>query len=243
MTRQLLIIISFWGLVSCKTTTDSSTIINNADSLTNDTVKIKYSFDTTLTINNIVFKFSIKDLNADSVILTATSTSLTAINDTINSNGLAYWEFPDINKDGNVDFIYDYIGNNPIIFAYLFDTVTNSFINVDGFEKFPEAVQLKSNPKYYYSYHRAGCADLNWVSDLFKIENFKTIQAGHIYGQGCDFEVKENPQVIEIYKVKDNDEINKKLIENLPYQKPIKNFEDKWDFIDTYWNKNYGQFE
>lgn len=84
---------------------------------------------------------------------------------------------------------------------------------------------------------------MNWVSDFFKIQNFKIIQLGHIDGQGCDFEVKKNPQVINIYKVIDNKEENGKLVEKLPYLKFIPKFEDKWDFIEKYWNKNYKQFE
>lgn len=84
---------------------------------------------------------------------------------------------------------------------------------------------------------------MNWVSDLFKIENFKAIQLGHIRGQGCDFEVKENPQVIEIYKVSDNNEEKSKLLKKLPYLKFIPDFGDKWNFIEEYWNRNYKKFD
>jgi hypothetical protein len=162
--------------------------------------------------------------------------------DTLQSDGLGGFEFTDFNKGRNSDILFNYRGNISTYDLYLFDNKTNEFKNLEGFGRFPEAIQLKTNPKYYYSYHRAGCADMNWVSDLFYIDNFKTIQIGHIYGQGCDYEVKENPQVIEIYKVLGNNEENKKTIKNLPYIKNISENGDKWDFIEKYWNNNYGKF-
>lgn len=109
--------------------------------------------------------------------------------------------------------------------------------------KYPDAVRLKADSSYYYSYHRAGCADMNWASDLFKITNFKIVQVGHMYGKGCNFEVRQNPQVVEVYKVINNDEGKGKLVEKLPYLTNIPRFGDKWDFIKNYWNKNYQKFD
>lgn len=159
--------------------------------------------------------------------------------DTLYSSGLLNIEFVDLNKDNNSDILVSYIGNNPTNDLYLFDPTNNIFRNLEGFIKYPDAVQLKAYPKFYYSYHRAGCADLDWVSDLFKIENFKTIQIGRIYGMSCE----DNPQVIEIYKIIDNKEGREKLVEKLPYFKHIPQFEDKWKFIEKYWEKNFEKFK
>jgi hypothetical protein len=109
--------------------------------------------------------------------------------------------------------------------------------------KYPDAVQLKSNPKYYYSYHRAGCADMNWVSDLFKIVDFKIVQVGHIDAQGCDSEKELYPQVIQIFKVTNNDAEKMLLLTKLPYIKTLKKIDDKWEFIEKYWNQNLQKFE
>ena len=177
------------------------------------------------------------------LLLTTTSGTLTNDIDTIERGGLAYIKYPDFNKDGNADILIDYYGNNSTYSLYIFDPETNKFREIENYSNFPDAIQLKTNSKYYYSYHRAGCADMNWVSDFFKIQKFKIIQLGHIDGRGCDFEVKKNLQVIKIYKVTDNKEENGKLVENLPYLKFIPEFGDKWDFIEKYWNKNYKQFE
>jgi hypothetical protein len=83
---------------------------------------------------------------------------------------------------------------------------------------------------------------MNWESYLSKIEDYKLINIGYINGQGCDEDVKENPQTIEIYKISGNREENKKLVEKLPYLKYIPEFGDKWDFINNYWKKNYRKF-
>ncbi|WP_306568701.1 hypothetical protein [Flavobacterium lindanitolerans] len=74
-------------------------------------------------------------------------------------------------------------------------------------------------------------------------EKTANIHIGHIYGQGCEFEIEENPQVIEIFKITGNNEENKKQIEKLPYAKNITRLEEKWDFIENYWNANYKKFE
>jgi len=199
-------------------------------------------FDTTFVNKNQKFHVVAKDIDDSSMLLSITDNSKIYLNDKIFA-GLGDIHILDFDKDGYIDIQTEYFGNNSTYYLYLFDPKTNKFKNVEGFDKYPEALQIKSNSKYYYSYHRAGCADANWISDLFKIVNFKTVQLGHIYGQGCDFEVKENPQVIDIYKVPNNDEDKGKLIAKLPYLKFIPNFGDKWDFIKKYWNKNYKLFE
>lgn len=220
--------------------------VSEINSIESNSVKIKeteiqqtHHFDTIFIANKQTFKFEIKDISEEEVTLTFTRNSENIKVHTLQSGGLGNVEFVDFNKDENIDILFSYMGNNPSYVIYLFDKSSNEFKNLKGYDRFPEAIQLKTNPKYYYSYHRAGCADLNWVSDLFYIDNFKTIHIGQIYGYGCE---KENPQIIEVYKVfEDNDEY-KKEIEKLPYLKNIPDFGDKWDFIEKYWNKNYKKF-
>lgn len=199
--------------------------------------------DTSFVINKQTFRFQRKEINADYVTLKIFRNSKIIKTDTLDADGLCNLEFPDFNNDGNKDILLTYMGNNFTYYLYLFDKTNNEFKYVEGFDRFPEAIQLKTNPKYYYSYHRASCADMSWVSDLFYIDNFKSIHIGHIYGKGCDFEVDKNPQAIEIYKINDNNEENKIMIKKLPYLKNIPNFGDKWDFIKKYWNTNYKKFD
>ncbi len=201
------------------------------------------SFDTILVNNKVSFLIKTKPIDSASLLLISTSGTQTTVIDTIQSDGLAYIKYPDFNKDGYADILIDYYGNNPTYFLYLFDPATNRFKAIHNYMHYPNAVQLKTNPQYYYSYHRAGCADMNWVSDLFKIEDFKITHLGRISGNGCDADPKEEPQIILVYKVKKNDEQLVDLIEKLPYLKHIPRFGYKWTFIQKYWNKNYTKFE
>ena len=200
-------------------------------------------YDTTLVNNQKIFSIKTEPINDKLSLLTATSGSDRTIIDTIDNQELGYIEYPDFNKDGNADILVDYRANNITQYLYLFDPVTNRFRKIPGSEDFPQAIQLTSNPKYYYSYHRAGCADANWVSDLFTIRDFRIIQLGHIDGDGCAADSENESQVIKIYQISDNNEDHRKLIKSLPYLKYIPEFGYKWVFIEKYWNKNYAKFK
>ena len=99
---------------------------------------------------------------------------------------------------------------------YLYDKENKTFRLVEDCDL---DIQLIKGTRYYYSYNRAGCADMNWESYLSKIENYKLVLLGYIHGQGCDFRVKENPQVIKIYKILNKGNNQKKLIKKTSVSK------------------------
>lgn len=140
-------------------------------------------------------------------------------------------EFPDIT--------FSYIGNNYTADLFIYDINSNTYQRVSGFTEVSSSKRLNSNPNYYYSYHRAGCADLNWMSHLFYIDNFQVYQVGEIYVKGCN--VKESERAIEISKIVTLDKIF--IIETLPIDTLIQFDEYKWGFIRDYWNKNYQKFK
>ena len=95
------------------------------------------------------------------------------------------WKFEDFNKDGYKDIYLDKGGNTPERFDLLLNVpTTKSFRQVRDFEKFPAPENLIGT-KYFYSYHKSGCADMNWDSDLFYIKDFKTIRVANISGREC----------------------------------------------------------
>lgn len=145
--------------------------------------------------------------------------------------------FVDFNGDGYKDILIDYMTNIPGIRDLLLYDITNkTFKKVIDFQDFPSTEKV-GNTKYYYSYHRSGCADMNWDSDLFYIENYKTIKIGNIGGRECkDTGVKDG---IYINKIIDGKEIEvQKLAIGI-----IKKYKDyKWGFIDDYWSKNHKNF-
>lgn len=148
-----------------------------------------------------------------------------------------FFEFTDFNDDGKKDLMFSYLGNNPIKDLILYDIKNRIFIPVKNFKDFPEATRIKGT-KYYYSYHRSGCADMNWDSDLFYIENFSAIKLGNISGRECDNRDEKNG--VYIHKLNGN---KKELIEIKDINDVHKFKNDKWDFINDYWTKNFMTFE
>ncbi len=150
-------------------------------------------------------------------------------------------KFIDINADGYTDIRAFVVSNTPNQCEnYLFDKEKKVFCLLQNCDL---DIRLVKGTKYYYSYNRAGCADLNWESHLSKIENFKLVPVGYIYGQGCDFDVKKNPQQILIYKITNPATETKLLIRKLPYSKYIPTFGKKWNFIASYWQKNWQTYK
>lgn len=145
-------------------------------------------------------------------------------------------EVIDFDKNGSADILLDYIGNNSTYFLYLFDSTTSTFRNIDNYLSFPDGQQLDSNRQLYYSYHRAGCADLNWASDLFTIKDFNIIHLAHLYAEGCGGE----QEGISVYSVIDINSDSTTLIETIPYSGEENH--DKWNILKKYWNENYSRY-
>lgn len=148
------------------------------------------------------------------------------------------FEFKDFDNDGNKDLVISHMTNIPgIEDLLLFDKKQQTFVPVKNFSKYPDPKSIKGT-KYFYSYHRSGCADMNWDSDLFYIENFKTKKIGNISGRECNnIDEKDG---IYIYIIRDK---KKNLIKTLPID-TIKKYQDfKWGFILDFWTKNYDEFE
>jgi hypothetical protein len=163
-----------------------------------------------------------------------TSTSKT----TVNIKGeFTSVEFRDIDLDGYKDILLDHGGNIPERYSLLlYIAKWKRFQSVSNFNLFPSPVKVKRT-KYFYSYHKNGCADLDWVSDLFYIENFKAKRVGKIDAVGCGTE-RVQPKIY-IYKISGS---SQKLIETFPINY-VEKFEDtKWGFIKNYWFKKYKNF-
>jgi hypothetical protein len=148
------------------------------------------------------------------------------------------FEFVDFDKDGLKELMINYLSNIPAIKDLIkFDINSKMFIPIEKFDEYPDPKSINGT-KYFYSYHRSGCADMNWDSDLFYIENFKTIKIGSIAGRECeDMDEKDG---IYIYKIVGDTKVN---IKTLPIG-TINEFKDnKWGFIMNYWSRNYQYFE
>lgn len=187
-----------------------------------------FRFDTTI-IDSKVFIASQSDISNLVVINENQDTIFT------HSDWTDGIDFIDFNGDGYNDILLNYFTNVPGIHDLaLYVKETGQFRLVENLTSFPDPNKLDGT-KYYYSYHRSGCADSDWASDLFFIEGYLAIRIGNIYGSGCDGNEKNG---IFISKVKNGKlELVKEFIREPGY------YDDKFDFIKKYWIKNYGLFE
>jgi hypothetical protein len=197
--------------------------------------------DTTIIINKSHFSIQTKEFNHESVLLIINKEGKNISVDTL-ENAIFEIEILDFNKDKYPDIFFSYVGNNLTSFLYLFNPHTKRFKNVEDFLDYPDALPVKSSPNLYYSYHRAGCADLIWVSDLFKIENYKAVHLGQIYGDACQAEPGEESFYIKIYKVISRQTDGLKLIQKLSHSVTSRYKDIKWGFIKHYWNSNFKKF-
>jgi hypothetical protein len=148
------------------------------------------------------------------------------------------WEFKDFNQDGYKDIYLDKGGNTPERFdLLLYVPSAKTFRPIKNFENFPAPIKIVGT-KYYYSYHKSGCADMNWDSDLFYIKDFKVIRIGNISGRECrNTGIKDGLYIYRLLGQK------KTLIKTLPLDTAHNFKEGKWEFIKKYWTSNYKIFE
>lgn len=151
--------------------------------------------------------------------------------------GFNNFQFTDFNGDGYKDLMVDYLTNVPrICNLYVYQKASGQFVKIDGFDKYPAPLRIKG-AKVFYSYHRSGCADSNWDSDLFIIKNYKPVKLGNISGNECgNSGIKDG---IYIHKFKSGKEV---LYKTMPIS-TINRYKDyKWGFIASYWKKHYKEF-
>ena len=170
-------------------------------------------------INKIKYNAFIRDDNYTGYITTEN-------NDTIfkDSELETNPRFEDFDKDGITDILFK--SNIEDCYSLIqFNQQTSKFIKVENFNLYPEPTSIK-NSKYYYSYHSSGCADYCWESDLFLIENFRTIKIGTISKFDEDLNIN-------------------KINNSKPFLfKKVKKYEgNKFEFIKRYWEKNYLKFK
>ncbi len=145
------------------------------------------------------------------------------------------FEFEDIDEDGTLDIRLDNLSNvGGISELIMFDSINGKFREVENFDQFPQPIKIK-NSACWYSYHRSGCADSNWGSELFRINDFVAIEIGKIEGVGCE---GEEINGIFIYKIGRN---TKTIIHFEPREPGY--YEDKYDYITNYWTSNHKSFE
>ena len=145
-------------------------------------------------------------------------------------------QFKDFNNDGYKDIFLDHGGNTPERYSVLvFVRSTGRFKELKGLDQFPDPKPI-AGTRYFYSYHKSGCADADWDSDLFSIDNYQAVKLGNISGRGCNSSGVSG--AIYIFSVRKEE---KTLLKTLSIDL-ITQYKDKWNYIRKYWADNYKEF-
>jgi hypothetical protein len=145
------------------------------------------------------------------------------------------FEFEDFDNDGLLDIrLYQLSNIEGISELIMYSKTSKSFQEILNFTDFPDPKKIDSS-EFWYSYQRAGCADLNWESKLFKIVDFRAIEVGEINGFFCDNEPNKG---IFIYRTS-----GKKKRQIHSENKWPEKFRDRSEYIEDYWYKNYKKFD
>ncbi|WP_316787718.1 hypothetical protein [Pedobacter frigoris] len=194
-------------------------------------------------VRDNILKTAEASINGDHYLIQYTSTYNMYIlknnRDTIfkETDAAADFEFKDFDMDGYKDIRLYYMTNVPGIEGFLlYEPKSKTFKNVLNFQDFPSPVKI-GGTQYYYSYHRSGCADMNWTSDLFYIENYQCKKIGTINGYEC-----ENSGIKDGIYIAKASGTKQTVIRELPISTIKRYKEYKWGFIADYWQNNYKLF-
>ncbi len=145
------------------------------------------------------------------------------------------FELEDFDDNGLLDIRMYHLSNiGGISELILYDKKSKSFKEVKNFTEFAQPTKLE-NSEYWYSYQRRGCADANWESKLFRIQDFKAIEMGKIDGIFCDSDTIKG---IFIYKTSE-EKMTKIHSEKMRKEE----FIDRDAYVKDYWKNNYKKFE
>jgi len=137
----------------------------------------------------------------------------------------------DIDQDGHIDIQF-FFNNNEYnqCETYLYDKVNKVFRLLENCKVAPYKI---NKTDFYYTYMPTGCANNNWESYLYKLEDFQLIPYGRIDGRGCG-----KKRMIYIYRITGEEEILKKKYR---YEKAIAKIggSSRLDFYRNYWRANY----
>jgi hypothetical protein len=227
-------------IISCNHESSKNNKFSQSDSIPNiasekDQLKDSLLLVDTLTIegnNFIVFQsYPGRDTSCN-LTITDSKKDTVYVHPNYATNG---FELEDFDNNGILDIrMYQLSNIGGISELIMFNKATKTFQEVKNFSDFADPKKIK-NSAYWYSYQRAGCADVNWESKLFTIVGFKAIEVGEINGLFCEIEPQKG---IFIYKITGK---QRKLIHT--EKSWPKKYNDRWAYMDDYWTKNYKNFE
>ncbi|NOU62002.1 hypothetical protein [Marinifilum caeruleilacunae] len=150
------------------------------------------------------------------------------------------FEFIDFDSDSIPELVFYCIGcKAEVLTIFDYDSINQSFKLIKNIEDFPAPKNIEKT-NLYYSYSPTGCADQNWESKLFRIENFKTELIGLLRVEACPDNDKNTAFTIDIFKPDNSNDLT--FVEALPLDTINTYNENKWGFIKSYWENQYKAF-
>jgi len=190
-------------------------------------------------INGHKFKIEYYEVNDNFQIILSTKSGrhwITQLTDEVEIFGNVKFFLKDANNDQYLDLIVGFKGYPERKHLYLFDSKQNKYIEVDGYENYPDPKPVKFSSKYYYSYTRTGCDGRRWHSDLFYLDGFDVEVIGNIQGNGCG-----GADDVQVLKVRDK---SKSKIATMSLRKALKPYDNgKYGFLANYWTQNLAKFK
>lgn len=182
------LLLVFWSCDFKKTKLDNS--------VSNDEDTLYYEYETAI-IDEHKFDFFI-DLKGEFKVINELGEVEYSQKDNITD-----FELKDFNLDGFLDVITYHPSNNYLCNLLIYNPNREKFEFIENFYKYSYSQNLNSS-KFYYSYSGAGCAQNDWLSYLYSIENYKISVLGLIEGFGC---LPNDTNGVYIYKISQNDTI------------------------------------
>lgn len=138
----------------------------------------------------------------------------------------------DFNNDGYADILLNRNEIRSNVFdLLLYDPVLRTFKEVRDFDRVPGPTPIPKT-KLYFSYYAIGCADADWICELFYIDHFRTVIIGRMEGNGCE---TNRSRSIRIFKATGTE------ITTFPMT-TVKRYGNKWSFIKQYWLHMHKRF-
>jgi hypothetical protein len=146
----------------------------------------------------------------------------------------------DLDEDGNDDIILHHVTNVPGIEEVVrYSSQRGRFVEVVGFTSFPASEQIEGTG-LFYSYHRSGCADLNWDSDLFYLQDTAAVRIGNMHGEGCE---DVSVPMIRVSKFPDALVPERSVqVDSMTFDPTCSGSQSKWGIIEEYWTSNWRTF-
>lgn len=141
-------------------------------------------------------------------------------------------EYTDFDGDGLEDIRLHYSDLSFFTIVYLFDPKEVKYKKIENSHDFPWPQKVANRAGLYFAYEAKGCADAQWESTLFTIQNFKMVPLAKIGVINCEL-----PPKIDYWIMEEPDK--KQLVSNEAFPFDGTYLATKFESIKAFWEEGY----